>query len=180
VHERLRDGQDAATSTSITSASREAERRSTTPSSSDCLYEKRQKFLQENKLDLKIGNVLVQDLDGVNLPKTNELYAQTLRESRVLVNLPSLCSHVVTKVTEAMACGTAVVTPVITQGKEAENFKLFENGKHLQYYEKNPKGMIDSLLNEPEYREEMARRGCEEVHKNHRLELRCATLLQNL
>lgn len=54
---------------------------------------------------LKVGNLLVQDLDGINIRRSAELYAETLRRIKVFVMMPALSQLVVTKVTEVKACG---------------------------------------------------------------------------
>jgi hypothetical protein len=141
------------------------------------MYQKRIDFLKKNQIEnLKIGNVQVVDFNGFNSRLTAQLYANELFKMKVLVNLPSLCEHVVTKVTEAMAAGTAVVTPFM-EGVGRENFKMFENGKDLLYYSENPKGLIESLLNDAEFRGRLAMQGCKEVHEKHSLRKRLEVIL---
>lgn len=141
------------------------------------LYPKRQEYLQKMGLSLTFGSVSVTGIGGVKHRETASLYASELQKMRVLVNLPSLCDHIVTKVFEAMACGTAVVTPVQTTSEGKDNYSLFQNGKHVLYYEENPRGLIESLLNEPDFRKQLATQGCKEVHEKHGLDKRCEVLL---
>lgn len=133
------------------------------------MYPKRVEFLQKSGLALPCMTLQV----AGDVRKSAELYARELCHIRVLVNLPSLCQHLVTKVFEAMACGCAVVTPHMGN----RNFELFENGKNIQYYDNNPKGIIDGLLDNPEYALKMARAGYEEVKARHDLKFRVEALL---
>jgi len=64
-----------------------------------------------------VGNIQVHDLGGVRVRETALLYADNLRQIKVFVNLPTLSQLAVTKVYEALACGTFLITPAITEYK---------------------------------------------------------------
>jgi spore maturation protein CgeB len=68
------------------------------------------------------------------------------------------------RVFEAMACGCFVISD-----RQRDVFSLFEDGKHLVGFD-NPNDLIEKIkyyLAHPEEREAIARRGREEVLKNH-------------
>ena len=95
------------------------------------LYEKRARFLEEVKPhlgDIKVrvasGNVLVQDLDGINVEKSTELLADQYRRIQVFVTFPSLSNVLVAKVLETMACGCTLVAP--TQPVHLEKYYAYE------------------------------------------------------
>lgn len=79
------------------------------------MYDKRVEFFKKLPKDirdrLRIGNCLVQDLDGINIRKSAELYADTLRRTKVFVMMPALSQLVVTKVYEVKACGAYLLEP---------------------------------------------------------------------
>lgn len=80
------------------------------------VYEKRKAFLNAMLPHLgknlpKIGNALVQDLDGINLVKSVRLLASEYRRIKILINLPTLSDVLVSKVLEASASGCLVLTP---------------------------------------------------------------------
>lgn len=91
------------------------------------LYPKRQAFLKELKaqgINLIIGNVQVLELGGIHPRKTAELYADNLRKIKVFVNLPTLSQLAVTKIYEALACGTPVLTPKIEHMENLEHLPV--------------------------------------------------------
>ena len=77
------------------------------------LYGKRQEYYEQMGLRglVRVGKVQVVDLDGINIRASARLLAESYRAVRVLVNLPSLSRLLVTKIGEALACGTFVLTP---------------------------------------------------------------------
>jgi len=86
------------------------------------VYPKREAYLktlpESFRKRLLIGNCLVQDLHGVNIRKSVELYAETLRRIKVFFMLPALSRLTVTKIYEAAACGAFISESV----EEAEFF----------------------------------------------------------
>jgi len=124
---------------------------------------------------------VVQDIDGVDSHGTAERLARNYRECEIFFNLPSLSRLLVAKVFEVMACGTFLMTPALGKGA-GPNMKLFEHGKELIYYRSI--GEAARSLNDwakPERakeREEIARAGCEKVHREHTLEKRLGAVLE--
>jgi spore maturation protein CgeB len=93
------------------------------------------------------------------------------------VNLPTLCQLAVTKVYEVLACGTFLITPAIAEHRNFENLQA-----HF-YLPNRPDQLAESIrfcLDREEERNEAARMCCEQVHRLHRLELRCETLVAAL
>lgn len=141
------------------------------------LYEKRKKFLEHfqpyvNGIDFRTGNVMVQDLGGINIEKSAELLAETYRHIKVLVNFPSLSNVLVSKVLEAAACGCYVIS-ARQDGVESPAASLYPADA--------PNIAADQVRHALEFeplRQEQARKSCEDVHKNHRLELRLETIFQ--
>jgi hypothetical protein len=137
------------------------------------LYGKRQKWLSEAGIEnLRMARVEANGPMGTDVRWSALLLAESYRSFRVFLNLPTLSQLLVTKIYEVMACGVALVTPYVNA-----NCDVFENGKHLQYYENNPKGIIQQLLESPEYCRTMAVQGMNEVHEKHSLKSRCEVLL---
>lgn len=140
------------------------------------LYGARAEFVKKHGLEslIQFGNCQVQDLDGVNIRKSVELYASELKRSKILVNLPSLCRHAVTKITEGAACGSVVVTHKV----EDERNHILKSGV---YYESGEelKAILEDVLANDSKREEIARKQCEEVHSNHRLDQRLQVILES-
>jgi len=143
------------------------------------VYPKRAEFLEKLKphlrgINLLVGNIQVHDLSGVCVRETALLYADNLRKIKVFVNLPTLSQLAVTKVYEALACGTFLITPAITEYKNFENLQA-------HFYDGNkPEKLAESIrfcLEQEEQRVEATRQCCEQVHQLHRLELRCEVLL---
>ena len=146
------------------------------------LYPKRAAFLETVRPhlgDIKIlcGNVQVRDLAGVKVRETAALYADNLRSIKVFVNFPSMSELAVTKVTEAQACGTFLITPIL---RHQQNYE----GIQAHFYDpERPESLAESIrfcLERDQEREEAARICCEQVHRLHKLENRCEILLQAL
>ncbi len=144
------------------------------------IYPKRAAFLETLKpflkgITLKLGNVQVLDLSGVRIRESAALYADNLRKIKVFVNLPSLSELVVTKVYEALACGTFLITPTIPSQKNYDNIlaHYYDPGKPGELAER-----IRFCLENEAQRVEATRACCEQVHRLDRLELRCEALLE--
>jgi hypothetical protein len=140
------------------------------------LYGPRAEFVKKHGLEtlIKFGACKVEDLDGVNVRKSVELYASELRRSKILVNLPSLCRHAVTKITEGAACGAVVVTHKVEDERNhiLKSGVFYESGDQLRE-------ILYSLLSDDSKREEIALAQCREVHAHHRLDQRLETILSN-
>lgn len=141
------------------------------------LYDKRKRFLEQFQpymkgIDFKVGNVMVQGLDGIEIEKSAQLLAETYRRIKVLVNFPSLSNVLVSKVLEAAACGCYVVS-ARQDGVESPAGALYPADA--------PNIAADQVrhaLNSEPFRQTQARKSCEAVHANHRLELRLETIFQ--
>lgn len=136
------------------------------------LYPKRQAFLAELKkhgVNLVTGNVQVLELGGINPRKTAELYAENIRKMKVFVNLPTLSQLAVTKIYEVLACGVPVLTPEVS---EMRNLKAL------------PVGTYKTAADVAEYlkcwKYTHAGDASDNMHANHRLELRCEVLVSAL
>lgn len=139
------------------------------------MYPKRQRFYEELKPFLKgiplrvaNGNILVHDFDGINLERSTELLAETYRRIKVFVAFPSVCNVLVAKIVESMASGCYLVA---TEQPGIKNYAKYSDAKECA------KEIKEALALDP-YRERIALAGCEEVHQNHRMELRFETIFQ--
>lgn len=146
------------------------------------MYPKRTQFMQEltpylRGLEIRHCNIQVMDLGGLRIRDTATLYADNLRRIKVFVNLPTLSQLAVTKVYEVLACGTFLITPAIAEDRNFENLQA-----HF-YLPDRPNQLAESIrfcLEHEEERNEAARLCCEQVHRLHRLELRCEVLVAAL
>ena len=122
-------------------------------------YGKRQAFLQKlashlSGVSFTLGSVSVQDLSGLRVQETVELYSQNIRETKVFVNLPHLSQLAVTKVWEVAACGTFLLTPRVP------DMKNFADLPVEFYAPENPKELADQIrywLKHDDEREERAK-----------------------
>lgn len=146
------------------------------------VYPKRAEFLRRlapylKGMDLRIGNVQVQDLSGIRVRETVHLYAENLRRIKVFVNLPTLSQLAVTKVYEVLASGTFLITPAIAEPRNFENIQA-----HF-YDSTRPDQLAESMrfcLEHASERDQAARLCSEQIHKTARLEQRCQTLVAAL
>jgi hypothetical protein len=146
------------------------------------VYPKRAEFLQKlvphlKGINLVRGNVQVLDLGGVRVRETAALYVDNLRRIKVFVNLPSLTEVAVTKIYEAQACGTFVITPSLPDIRNLQ-------GVQAHFYDPaKPEKLAESIrycLEHEAERVEATRQCCEHVHSHDRLETRCEVLLDAL
>ncbi len=155
------------------------------------MYEKRARYLnalaKHDHPPIRIGNCQIQDLSGLRLRETTELYVDNIRQVKVFFHLPTLSQELTIKVFEVLACGTFLLAPLLSEERGAhKNLKLFETGKHLVYYRPANLPYVAQLLREwpsdekAEERERIARQGCEEVHMHHRLDQRLEEMLAKL
>ena len=139
--------------------------------------------------NVHIGGCLVQDLAGVDMLETARRNAANYRQIGVFFNLPSLSRLLVNKPLDVMACGTFVLAPKLDSqkvGRAAENCKQFQHNVHIAWYAAAQLAQTARMLQhwtKPENleeRERIAKAGCEEVHKNHRLDQRLTAILEKL
>lgn len=150
------------------------------------VYPKRQSFLNQlrpllNGTKFSVGNVQVLEVDGVNPRKTAELYATNLRSFKVFVNLPTLTQLAVTKIYEALACGTPVLTPKIEHMDNLEGLPvaIYDGAEDCA---KQLRAMLGASsrpdgVNGPT---ELRAFAATETRRKHSLELRCTVLLDAL
>lgn len=155
------------------------------------VYDKRAKFLdalsQCNIPAIRIGNVKVQDLAGLDPVENVQRLANNYRRIGVFFNLPAMSKLLVTKIYEVMACGTFVLTPMLANEKGIEqNMKPFHDREHLVYY--RGANLVDvaralrhwSAPENQDEREKIAAAGCKEVHEKHSLRVRLETILSKM
>lgn len=141
------------------------------------MYLKRTDYARNLLLYLKVpfnhNTVLIQDLSGFRFRDQTELLAENYRQIKVFFCLPPMSNLLVCKVFEAMACGAFMMFPRL-QGKAAKNLEIFEDKKHLVYYELgNFKENVDQIhywIENQHEREAIASNGCEEVLTEYTLE----------
>jgi Glycosyl transferases group 1 len=153
------------------------------------IYEKRGRFLkalsQHDIPPIRAGSVDIRDLGGYQAEESTRRMADNIRHVGVFFNMPALSQLLVSKVYEVMACGTFLLTPLLSQDRGiSNNTKLFESGRHLVYYRSSNLPYVAQLLREwssagkEEEREKIAATGCQEVHANHSLEKRLEVILE--
>lgn len=118
--------------------------------------------------------VVVMDISGIRTRETTELLAKNYRQIKLFFCLPPRSHLLVCKLFEVMACGTFVMYPRMHVGGSDKNNVIFENNKHLAYYDpgylKANAAQVRHFLEHDDEREEIARAGCELVHEKYRLD----------
>lgn len=149
-------------------------------------YPKRHTFLQaltRHKIPaIKLGRVMIEDLNGFDAEGTARRLAANYRSIKVFLNLPAMSNMLVSKVYEVMACGTFLLTSSLPEDG-IKNMDLFKGGKHLVYYKASHIPYLAQLLRDwidakhDEDRKIIAETGCKEVHENHSLKKRMEDML---
>jgi hypothetical protein len=144
------------------------------------LYQKRVDYINSISYPLEILPVVNHDDRRTAFELLAEVYSATL----IFVNLPALSRLVVTKVTEVMACRTLLITPAIDHPSGIPNMSLFENGKHLVYYDPSrPEDiglLIEHYLAHPEAANAIAEAGWREVTRAHTLRQRMERVISEV
>lgn len=127
----------------------------------------------DNSFTFKWQQVIVQDLSGIREPESTQLLADNYRQIKVFFCLPPLSRVIVAKAFDVMACGAFLMYPR-WPGEQAENMSVFEDGRHLAYYDfgyfvKNSEQIKYWLGHEGE-RESIAQAGYCKVHAEHKIE----------
>ena len=152
------------------------------------MYGIRQAFMQQLKpiytcpVPFMVGNVQVQDIDGINALATAHRLAMNYERILIFVNLPTLSGLLVTKVYESMAAGCCLLTPYLT-GDAEKNMRGFDHGKHLIYYKPNAKDLNDvlcGLIKNLDKVAEIGRTAADEIVANHSLRKRMEFVLSFL
>lgn len=158
------------------------------------MYQKRQgwlnsyaKHMKEGDPGLAIGNVFVQDIEGIPWKENAVRLAANYRRIAVFLNFPHLSELLVTKVYEVLACGTFLLTPLLTGSAErnCDHFKHPKRGAeseaHLAYF--NPSNlpfvaqMAREFFSREKLREQIAMQGMLEVRAKHSLKHRLEEML---
>lgn len=147
------------------------------------INERRQDFLKTlnphvKDFEIKVGNCVVTGLEGIDVPASTELLADTLRRAKVFLHLPRYQNVIPMSVLEAMSCGCFTVTAK-TEALET----IFPKNGPATYDSAKPEKAAKEVREALQYdtvRTAEARRQTEEVHRNHRLELRLEKLLAGL
>ena len=136
------------------------------------LYQKRMDYIKGIECEISHINS-VYDADEV---RSTQMLAEAYAASRIFVNLPSYSRLLVTKITEVLACGTMLLTPMMDHPSALTNMSQFEHGRHLIYYSPEKPAeigeYINHFMNDVAGREAIARAGMQEVIEKHSLESR--------
>lgn len=143
------------------------------------IYPKRLEFVQ------KVGPQLtyLAPVTASNPLRSFQLLAEAYGSARIFVNLPAYSRLLVTKVTEVMACGTMLITPMLDDPAAAQNMTPFEDGRHLVFYRPDYPDelrlLIKHFLLHPDEREAIAQAGLREVRRAHTLEQRLQLIIDD-
>ncbi len=141
------------------------------------IYPKRAEYLKSVNFPLEM-------MKPVSSPDTRhsyELLADAYCSTKILVNLPAYSRLLVARVTEALACGTFVLTPRLDHPSALRNMDVYEDRKHLVYYNQDRPdelaGLVRYYLAHPEERAAIAKAGHDEVHARHTLRQRLEKII---
>jgi hypothetical protein len=130
-----------------------------------------------------LGNVFVQDIDGIDERETTYRLAKNYREIKIFFCLPPMSRLIIEKVFDIMACDTLVMFPRFP-GDAAENYTLFEDDKHIVYYEygfyANNGKQVKFYADHPEETERIAKAGGELVRYKYTLEKMLEAMLKTV
>jgi glycosyltransferase involved in cell wall biosynthesis len=151
------------------------------------LYPKRHEYLMKlamhtrNSVNFYAGNVIVQDLEGVSERDTTERLALNYRRIKIFFCLPPMSRLLVEKIFDIMACNTMVMYPRFPDDA-AKNCSIFENGKHIVYYDlgyfANNGTQIKYYVEHPEEVQRIAEAGGELVRSKYTLERMMERMLE--
>jgi hypothetical protein len=142
------------------------------------VYQSRMQYAQGliphlNGLPFNHTQIIASDLSGVRGDVSTQLLAENYAQLKVFFCLPPMSNLVVMKAFEVMACGTFLMYPRL-KGESAINLSLFEDGKHLVYYEvgnyKQNAEQIRYYLEHEGEREKIAFCGRQKVWSEHNIE----------
>lgn len=129
---------------------------------------------------LQIGRVQIMDIEGTPYEETARRLAANYRRIAVFLNMPHYSELMVTKVTEIMASGTFVMTPILS-GPAERNCEPFKHGEHLVYYKPSNYPFLAQTMREfwerEELREKIALSGMMLVRERHSLKARVEDVL---
>jgi len=149
------------------------------------MYGKRKVFMDkvaqvyDLPVELICGNVVIQDIEGLNPFMTARRLAWNYNRMMCFVNLPSLSQLMVTKVTEVMACGVCLLTPRL-EGQGVRNMKGFDHGKNILFYRDDPKDLVAvmrGVMKNPEMAQQIGKEAAKSIREHHSLKDRMEELL---
>ncbi|MGD0633095.1 MAG: glycosyltransferase [Beijerinckiaceae bacterium] len=133
------------------------------------LYPKRDEFIKTLTAPIEFLPAIKER----SLTRSFQKLAEAYGSMKILVNFPSWSRLLVTKITEAMACGTFVLTPKMDHVSAMRNMEQFEDRKHLVYFDAarpdELTGLIRYYLQHEDERRTIAAAGLQEVRANHTL-----------
>jgi glycosyltransferase involved in cell wall biosynthesis len=135
-------------------------------------------FLQSKGITLDVRSVVVRRGGEINHEETVKRYVHRLNRTTIFLNLPAMSSLYVTKVFEAMACGTFVMTPHIPNHRGLIRSSAFR--EYLPEQFEDIAYALKETLDCLEYRDMVGMRAVEEIKRNHRLDQRCEEILKCL
>lgn len=144
------------------------------------LYPKRHEYLMKliqhigGNTSFYTGNVVVQDLSGIAERETTERLAMNYRQIKIFFCLPPMSRLLVEKIFDIMACDTMVMYPRFPDADFQKNLTIFENEKHIVYYEygfyANNGKQVKFYKEHPEEAQRIAQAGGELVRSKYTLE----------
>jgi hypothetical protein len=144
------------------------------------LYPKRDAFIKTLTYPVE----MVPTIKERGLTRSFAMLAEAYETTRVLVNFPSWSRLLVTKITEAMACGTFVLTPAMDHPSAMSNMAQFQDREHLVYYDADKPDDLSALIRHylahDAEREAIAARGCRETRTNHTLRGRIRRIVSDV
>lgn len=133
----------------------------TTPYYTQNSYRRRRNLMEQLEDHGGVDLLPYQVFDGHQM-------AEDLNSYQVALNLPTLGHNFPSRVTEAMACGCALIT---NRTGLTKNDGLFEDGRHLLYYDNGQELLdaVDRLAREPALKRRMAEEGYRETMERFKL-----------
>lgn len=129
-----------------------------------------------------IGNALVRDIEGINPVETVRRLAWSYNRIQIFVCLPSVFPGMMSKATEAMACGCCVLHPRL-KGIAERNMLEFEDRNDLLFYDASPEGLcktINVVLNESNLVKNIASNAVTRITREHSLRKRMEFVLSKM
>ena len=143
------------------------------------MYKKRAEYIASMGFPL----ARMQPVSSPDVRASFELLADAYCSTKIFVNLPALSRLLVTKVTEVMACGTLLLTPLLDHPSGYRNMDIFENRKHLVYYDpaapQDIAKLVGHYLANPDERAVIAAAGRAEVLRKHAMHIPLQKILDD-
>lgn len=91
-----------------------------------------------------VSKALVQDIDGIDTKATVEKLALSYNKIKIFICYPSVFPGILSKATEAMACGCCVLHPRLTKGAEG-NAERLKHENNILFYDSTPAGLYEVI-----------------------------------